>query len=171
TNEIDVSTYRKGRIQIIDTARDQKDLYELDNTDHIIHTRWDEFKNQGTTDDPDWVWLYDGSKDGRQVDSKALGDNGTQFSYQPAKGQMMVWVMGWNAGETTTTVYTTKNFNLIGENVDPLGWLTDKDTTKKGPTTVLEAPLPVLVSTVVAYVDADSIPSVVKDRLSTDEIA
>ena len=45
----------------------------------------------------------------------------------------MVWVMGWESSETTTTTYVTKQLNLIGDGVDPLGWLTNKNTTKKGP--------------------------------------
>ena len=37
TGDIDVSTYRKGRIEIIDTARGQRDLYELNGADQVVH--------------------------------------------------------------------------------------------------------------------------------------
>ena len=64
-----------------------------------------------------------------------VGNLGGQLTttYKPAQGQVMVWVMGWESSETTTTTYVTKQLNLIGDGVDPLGWLTNKNTTKKGP--------------------------------------
>ena len=43
TGDIDVSTYRKGRIEIIDTARGQRDLYELNGADQVVHTVWNKF--------------------------------------------------------------------------------------------------------------------------------
>ncbi|CAJ49553.1 putative secreted calcium-binding protein, partial [Bordetella avium 197N] len=91
--------------------------------------------------------------------------NALTTTYKPAAGQVMVWVMGWDSSNTATTIYVTKNLNLIGENVDPLGWLTDRNTTKTGPTVIYTQPRPVLVSTVVAYTDASSVPDVLKGQL------
>ena len=145
TGDIDVSTYRKGRIEIIDTARGQRDLYELNGADQVVHTVWNKFvqvTNAGVGQ-PGWVWVYDnGSGPGNTAGSSAVvGNLGGQLTttYKPAQGQVMVWVMGWESSETTTTTYVTKQLNLIGDGVDPLGWLTNKNTTKKGPTSPMRS--------------------------------
>ncbi|MGH8818659.1 MAG: hypothetical protein ACREX5_18835, partial [Achromobacter pestifer] len=173
THDIDVSTYRRGRIEIIDTARGQRDLYELQGVDNVVHTVWNKFVQVTPTSvgQPDWIWVYEDAGTARTTAGKAL-ESGTlaagqtlNFSYKPQAGQTMVWVMGWSSGETTTTTYTTKRFNLFGD-WDPLGWLTDKNTTKSGPVTVYETPRPVLVSTVVAYNGAGSVPDTLKDQLN-----
>ena len=171
TGDIDVSTYRKGRIEIIDTARGQRDLYELNGADQV-HTVWNKFvqvTNAGVGQ-PGWVWVYDnGSGLGNTAGSSAVvGNLGGQLTttYKPAQGQVMVWVMGWESSETTTTTYVTKQLNLIGDGVDPLGWLTNKNTTKKGPYVTYAQSRPVLVSTVVAYTSESSVPGVLRDQLA-----
>ena len=172
TGDIDVSTYRKGRIEIIDTARGQRDLYELNGADQVVHTVWNKFvqvTNAGVGQ-PGWVWVYDnGSGPGNTAGSSAVvGNLGGQLTttYKPAQGQVMVWVMGWESSETTTTTYVTKQLNLIGDGVDPLGWLTNKNTTKKGPYVTYAQSRPVLVSTVVAYTSESSVPGVLRDQLA-----
>ena len=97
-----------------------------------------------------------------------VGNLGGQLTttYKPAQGQVMVWVMGWESSETTTTTYVTKQLNLIGDGVDPLGWLTNKNTTKKGPYVTYAQSRPVLVSTVVAYTSESSVPGVLRDQLA-----
>ncbi|RIQ72582.1 DUF4347 domain-containing protein, partial [Bordetella avium] len=142
TGDIDVSTYRRGRIDIVDTARGQRDLYELNGQNQVVHTVWNKFvqvSNPGLGQ-PGWVWVYDngqGVRDGKGQTALvgSLG-NALTTTYKPAAGQVMVWVMGWDSSNTATTIYVTKNLNLIGENVDPLGWLTDRNTTKTGPTVI-----------------------------------
>ena len=67
TGDIDVSTYRKGRIEIIDTARGQRDLYELNGADQVVHTVWNKFvqvTNAGVGQ-PGWVWVYDNGSGGQ----------------------------------------------------------------------------------------------------------
>lgn len=100
--------------------------------------------------------------------SAVVGNLGGQLTttYKPAQGQVMVWVMGWESSETTTTTYVTKQLNLIGDGVDPLGWLTNKNTTKKGPYVTYAQSRPVLVSTVVAYTSESSVPGVLRDQLA-----
>ncbi|WP_419204010.1 hypothetical protein [Bordetella trematum] len=103
--------------------------------------------------------------EGHRVESGTLTDGGTtSFQYTPQAGQTMVWVMGWSSGETTTTTYTTKRLNLFGD-WDPAGWLTDKNTTVKGPVVVYHDKQPVLVSTVVAYADESSVPTELRNQL------
>lgn len=170
--EIDVSTYRRGRIEIIDTARGQRDLYELQGQDQVVHTQWNRFMQVGSpgSGPQEWIWTYvDGgtsSAQGKQLESGRLQAGQTlSFSYKPQAGQMMVWVMGWSSGVTTSTVYSSERFNLVGD-WDPLGWLTDESTTVSDPVTVYETPRPVLVSTVVAYDGVGAVPEVLKAQLA-----
>ena len=137
-----------------------------------MHTVWNKFvqvTNAGVGQ-PGWVWVYDnGSGPGNTAGSSAVvGNLGGQLTttYKPAQGQVMVWVMGWESSETTTTTYVTKQLNLIGDGVDPLGWLTNKNTTKKGPYVTYAQSRPVLVSTVVAYTSESSVPGVLRDQLA-----
>ena len=171
TGDIDVSTYRKGRIEIIDTARGQRPVRAQRRGPGGAHgleqVRPGDERRRGQ---PGWVWVYDnGSGPGNTAGSSAVvGNLGGQLTttYKPAQGQVMVWVMGWESSETTTTTYVTKQLNLIGDGVDPLGWLTNKNTTKKGPYVTYAQSRPVLVSTVVAYTSESSVPGVLRDQLA-----
>ena len=171
TGDIDVSTYRKGRIEIIDTARGQRDLYELNGADQVVHTVWNKFvqvTNAGVGSRAGSGSTTTAAAGNTAGSSAVVGNLGGQLTttYKPAQGQVMVWVMGWESSETTTTTYVTKQLNLIGDGVDPLGWLTNKNTTKKGPYVTYAQSRPVLVSTVVAYTSESSVPGVLRDQLA-----
>ena len=136
-----------------------------------MHTVWNKFvqvTNAGVGQ-PGWVWVYDNGSGGQHGRLQRRGGEPgrpADHDHKPAQGQVMVWVMGWESSETTTTTYVTKQLNLIGDGVDPLGWLTNKNTTKKGPYVTYAQSRPVLVSTVVAYTSESSVPGVLRDQLA-----
>ncbi|MCL2344587.1 MAG: hypothetical protein FWC58_01880, partial [Desulfobulbus sp.] len=171
-NAIDVSTYRKGSITIVDTARMQKDQYvtQLDASGAatVVHTQWNQFTQIAATgNQPDYAWFYNGNQAGNVVETQNL-TNGvtTSFSYTPAPGQMMVWVMGWDSGTTTTTHYTYEHFNLLGDKVDLWGLLSDQDVKKSDPLTSYDQERPVQKSVVVAYISEGDIPAALRQQLT-----
>jgi hypothetical protein len=113
-NRIDTTTDRKGTITIIDTARLQKDVYDISAAGGVQHRVYqgtvaaDPVNNDGVVETINYTLQSTGA-------DIAIGAGAETF-YATRPDLHYVWVEGQALTKTTITKYEKNSFNLLGDN-------------------------------------------------------
>ena len=112
-DRIDTTTDRKGIITIIDTARLQKDVYEV-SAGRIEHKLYHGLVAAQPVNDNGVIEAINYTLQST-LDRGAVGSS-IETSYAPRDGLHYVWVEGQSLTKTTITKYEQNSFNLLGDN-------------------------------------------------------
>ncbi len=126
-NNVDTTKNRVGTVTITDTTELTQTVYTYNGGSGV------------TLQNYNGAETFKTNAQGQQVPVITYTQQGSNqtvsmnTSFQPTLGQLYVWVEGQASNVTTKTTYTSTSLNLVGNNVDPLDWLSNSWDSTDGP--------------------------------------